>query len=55
MKTNYRLTRKRKMLGFRLERLIRRFEGWLDEHYKQFFFWLMMVLLFASQFLLWMS
>jgi hypothetical protein len=34
--------------------LARRAERWLDEHYKQVFFWFMMLLLFATQVLLWL-
>jgi hypothetical protein len=52
--TNYRFTRKRKIWGARLEILSRRVERWLEEHYKQVFFWFMMLLLFITQVLLWL-
>jgi hypothetical protein len=49
--TNYSLTRKRKMLGFRWQILAHRIERWLDEHYKQVFFWFAMICLFTGQLL----
>lgn len=52
--TNYRFTRKRKIWSARLEILSRRAERWLEEHYKQAFFWFMMLLLFITQVLLWL-
>jgi hypothetical protein len=52
--TNYSFKRKRHIWSARLEFLGRRLDRWLDKNYKVAFFWFMMVLLFASQILLWM-
>lgn len=53
--SNYRFNRKRNLWGARLENFARRVDRWLDEHYKEVFFWFVMVLLFATQILLLMS
>ena len=53
--TNYRFKRKRNIWSARLEMLERRVDRWLDEHHKIVFFWFVMVLLFATQILLWIS
>jgi len=53
--TNYRSKGKRHIWGARLENLARRLDRWLDDHYKDVFFWFVMALLFASQILLLMS
>lgn len=53
--TNYKFRRKRNVWNARLEILGRRIDRWLEEHYKEVFFWFMMILLFTSQILLWMS
>ena len=52
--TNYRFRQKRNIWGARLEILSRRVDRWLDEHYKEVFFWFVMVLLLVTQILLWM-
>jgi len=52
--TNNMFTRKRKIWSARLEVFARHVERWLEEHYKLAFFWFMMVLLFATQLLLWL-
>jgi hypothetical protein len=52
--TNYGFKRKRNLWGARLENLARRIDRWLEEHYKEAFFWFMMILLLTSQILLWM-
>ena len=53
--TNYNFKRKRNIWSARLEILGRRVDRWLDEHYKEVFFWFVMALLLACQILLWMS
>jgi hypothetical protein len=53
--TNYSFKRKSHRWNARLEMLTRRLDRWLDEHYKQVFFWFVMILLFAAQLLMWMS
>jgi hypothetical protein len=53
--TNYGFKHKRHIWGARLETLGRRMDRWLDEHYKEVFFWFMMSLLLATQILLWVS
>ena len=53
--TNYRFKRKRNLWGARLENLTRRLDRWLDEHYRDVFFWFLMALLFAAQILFWMT
>jgi hypothetical protein len=51
--TIYRFTLKRK-LSFRLERLARRAERWIDDNPQSAFFVYVLVCLFAAQVLLWL-
>jgi hypothetical protein len=53
--SNYNFKRKRHIWNARLEVIERRLDRWLDEHYKVVFFWFVMILLFATQILLWVS
>ena len=53
--TNFSFKRKRNLWGARLDILGRRVDRWLDEHYKEVFFWFLMSLLLAAQILLWVS